>query len=219
MRLEKMDNGLIYFSAHKQLMNVFPGYDSGTEMNPINLYHCKCHVSREGFSNSRSLIIGAPNLRCATSAPLTKNLMAPHSRQGTLKSHSHIAWIWVLLTVVPILTYAGATVLLVLEALGGHRPSTLYDYKYGERPDNVHVVNVNWTVLGSPAREIFCTGNSRCELLIRDTEDPLRIQNDTLPRQALSDTERKIFHGLGEDGNWIRFIVHPVNCSPVSGAR
>lgn len=107
----------------------------------------------------------------------------------------------------------------MLEALGGHRPSTLYDYKYGERPDNVHVVNVNWTVLGSPAREIFCTGNSRCELLIRDTEDPLRIQNDTLPRQALSDRERKIFHGLGEDGNWIRFIVHPVNCSPVSGAR
>jgi hypothetical protein len=36
------------------------------------------------------------------------------------------------------------------------------------------------------------------------------------PRKALSDSERKTFLGLGEDGQWVRFIIHPAECKWLS---
>jgi hypothetical protein len=45
---------------------------------------------------------------------------------------------------------------------------------------------------------------------------PVKPWNKYSKRTAFSDTERKLFFGVDEDGKWINIIVHPVACEPVN---
>jgi hypothetical protein len=116
-------------------------------------------------------------------------------------------------------------IILAMESLYKYQLAVFHYDKYQDipGPSELHVINIDMDMRRNGNLSMHCIGPKppifHLANIIDSESFSKRPYEETFPKPALSDIERKAFLAMREDdemSGWYWIIVHPMKCEPVT---